>query len=225
MMDIARGMLQPAFEQMGPEMFVVTSYDKPLSVSSQSVLYAIPVGDELIMGNTLTLITAQMGGMLAARDFEGAVIYEPEGDAFPLAVGSGFGYLLVGTPRAVESALRSAANPGGASLEGEARFQKAVEMLGRDMVLATYMDMAERLAWTRWQFDNELAIFDQMLRDQGYPDDLREQIITERERQLVDRPDLPPVEVLLEVLGDVVSEMRSTEDGFRGRALLLHADD
>lgn len=225
MLEIAQGMLQPALDELGPEMYIITSYDKPLGVNSQAVLYAIPVGDELIMGNTLTLLSAQMGGMVAARDFEGAVIYEPEGAGVPLAVGTGFGYLLVGAPHAVENAIRRAANPGGASLADEPRFQDAAGMLGRDMVLATYMDMAERLAWTRWQFENELAIFDQMLRDQGYPDDLREQVIAERENQLADRPDLPPVEVLLEVLGDVVSEMRSTEDGFRGRALLLQADD
>lgn len=225
MLELARGMIQPAFAELGPDMFIVTSYDKPFSINSQLGLYAIPVADELIIGNTLTFLTAQMGGMVTSREFEGAIIYEMDDQQMSLAAGSGFGYLFVGPPEAVENAMRRAANPGTPSLADEPRFELATDALGRGMILATYMDMAERFAWNRWLLDNELQIIDQVLRDQGFDDDLREQIVDRREAQIADRPSPPPLEVLLERLGDVVSEMQATDDGFRGRTLLLDAED
>lgn len=92
-------------------------------------------------------------------------------------------------------------------------------------MLASWMDMAQRLEWIRWQYENEMEIFEATLDDPGIPPDIRRQILDQRREALEDRPDLPPLEVLTRVLGDVVTEMRSTPDGFRGKALLLEAED
>ena len=148
MIGMARGMLEPAFAEMGPEIYVVTNFDKPLGPGSAKTLVAVPVRDELIINNTLTMISAQ-APMLAPRDFEGAVIYEaPAEFGMPFALGSGFGYLMVGPPDAIENAMRSASNPGGASLGDEARFKNATDALGREMQFASFISLAERLMWT-----------------------------------------------------------------------------
>ena len=64
-----------------------------------------------------------------------------------------------------------------------------------------------------------------MLRTQGVPDDEREQWIESQREFMEDAPEFPPLEVLLEVFGDVVSEMRSTPEGFMGRTMVLEADE
>lgn len=220
-LELAATTIQPLLETIGPELYVLTDYDKPLHAGSRSFLVATPVRDELTVANVLAMVTAQAQGLFTARDFEGTAVYATEDGSIAHAVG--YGHLLVGPLRNVEDALRQAANPGGATLASEPRFRAAIRVAGDEMMLGSYVDMEERLEWTAWQMDHVTEIMEQRIRDMDLPEEVRDEWLADMREQMEaeDQPTPPSMDVLLKYLGDLVTEMRSTPDGFRGRALLL----
>lgn len=221
-LQMAKTMVGPLLDIMGPQLYFTTKYEKPYAAASKQFLIATPVSDELTASNTLAILTSQIPGGIEARDFEGSVIYvAPDGS---IGAGVGYGHLFVGKVSSVEDAMRRAANPAmGGAIADDAAFEEATRPLSREMIVGSFTNMAERLDWASWEYAHRLEIAEAEIRNGPYPDDVKDQIIEQMRAAHENQEEVPPppMDVIAKYMGNVVSELRSTPDGFRGRAIML----
>jgi len=214
----AEQQLGPLFQVMGPGVSLVTRYTTPFSADSQTPLYAIELGDELAASNILTVMGPQFG--ITAREFEGSQVFDAEGDAF--SVGIGAGHAFFGPPEAVEDALRAAADPSGPRLASEEQFLRAAEHItGRGMYQG-YADSDRAVRYSLWALEHREELSRAALA--GLDDALVEEIMADQfgdEPAFLDK--IPDADVILQYIGDQIWEMRSTDDGFVMRSVLLPA--
>jgi hypothetical protein len=219
--DQFRTMAQQTLDALGPRVHVVRTYTKPYSGDSQQITVAIQVSDELVVSNLLAMFAPQGG--FEARDFQGNQIYSSE--MAPFAIGLGFGSVFIGNEPAVEDALRYAGKPDAPRLATEDRFTHAITPLDDEVVGFAFTDMDQTLRWTYWSIEHAKDIQETQLDAMGLDDETKQHILESFEDN---QPDwmrhLPPVELLLEHLGDSAGMYQSTPDGFRGRSIWLHPD-
>lgn len=209
--------VQPGLEVMGPGVYIASSLRRPLEADSELQFWAVQVRDELIVSNLLSY-GATASGLFTPRDFNGNVIYSS--DMVPMAAGLGFGHLFFGATAAVENAMRSAGAPDGPQLATEPEFARAIDVLGNDGVAYSYADMRQTLQWMYWQWENARSLQEQQLDEWGLePEHKAEFMRMFDEHQPKWLSHLPPLDELTRHLGDVVSEIRPTDDGFRGRTI------
>lgn len=219
--DQAQGIAQPALEALGPSVYIVSSYKRPLAADSEMMLVAIDVKDQLAITNTISFLVGQAQGMVEPRDFDGNTIYTMQ---FPLemSLGVGFGRLFIGQTAAVENAMRLAGRADGPRLTEEPVFKDAVRALGNDAVFYTYTDLDQSIRFMYWTAENEEKIYEKVLDDAGLDADEKAEFMKEFRENLAEWPKhLPPLETVLRHLGASVQEIKATPDGFRGRALML----
>lgn len=215
----------PTLEAMGPGVHYITNYRQPFAADSAQLTFAVDLKDPAVVTNTMTFVMGQLPGVFEPREFEGNTIYSSE--AVPFAVGIGFSRLFIGETPGVENAMRLAGQAGeGGKLADEPRFREAARSTAPGAVAYSYTDMDQTLRWTWWEFQNAAAIAAKQIEEFGGVMEMdeaeREELLKElRESQPEWIADLPPVEVLLRYLGDGITELHSTPDGFRGRSLIL----
>lgn len=226
-LDQVVNIAKPALDALGPTVWVVNTLKQPLAADSQMSLIAIDVKDTVAVSNTITFLVGQMGGILEPRDFEGNTIFaaKDESAGIPFALGLGFNRLFIGNPAAIENAMRLAGRTDAPRLATDGSFKDATRPLGNDAVVYSFSDLAQDLRWTYWQMQNAEKIYESML-DRGGAElepEVKAQIMKDyRERHKNAWADaLPPMETVLSHLGDTVTELRATPDGFRGRVLML----
>lgn len=223
-LDQAANIAKPTLEALGPTVYVVDSYKQPLSAESEQMIFAIDVKDQVTLTNTVSFLIGTFPGMIEPRDFEGNTIYSSEG--LPVSAGIGFGRLFIGTTAGVENAMRLSGRADAPRLAAEPAFREAVRPLGNDAVVYSYVDVEQTLRWTFWSMQNEDKIFEATLDEMELDAETRAEIL---KNYRADRPEwidhLPPVEAFTSHIGDTVSDLRATPDGFRGRLLLLRPSE
>ncbi len=207
----------PAFEAMGPELYLVDTLARPLSARSESRVVAIKVRDELTVANATSGIAAQIG--LEPRDFQGAQIYESEDRT--LGAGLGFGWLFIGEPTGVESAMRRAANPAeaGQPLAGSDRFRRAVAAANASGVglIQSWTDDQQSIEYAIWSAQNPAAI----MRAQWEQMDGLDAADIDELMQGIEHQvpawvrDVPSIDLFKKYIDSGAFSMRSTPDGFR----------
>ena len=224
--DQMANIIVPTLEAMGPGVHYITSYRQPLAADSSQVTFAVDLKDPGVVTNTMTFVMGQVPGAFEPRDFEGNTIYSAPTPVGTFALGIGFGRLFIGQEPGVENAMRLAGRVGGDGerLADEPRFRDAARLLAPGGVAYSYTDMEQTLRWTLWEMQNAAAVaekeYEEWLRDMDEAD--REEFLKGLREGLPEWvDDLPPAEVFLRYIGDSITEMESTTDGFRGRSLIL----
>lgn len=219
--DQFRTMAQQTLDALGPRIHFVRSYTKPYTDDSQQITVAIQVSDELVVSNLLAMFAPQGG--FEARDFQGNQIYSSE--MAPIAIGLGFGSVFIGNESAIEDALRYAGKPDAPRLATEDQFTHAIAPLDNEVAGFAFTDMDQTLRWTYWSIEHAKDIQEAQLDAIGIDDETKQHILESFEDN---QPDwmrhLPPIELLLEHMGDSAGMYQSTPDGFRGRSIWLHPD-
>ena len=223
-------MFSPLLSQLGPEIYMVSTIDKPYSATSNKTVTTIRAGDAQQINQSMQQLAPMMG--LASRDFLGNTIWSaPAGAAMlPLpAIGVGGGYLTMGDETSVENALRAIDRADADGLGDEPDFRRAVAPLGDGAIAYGFTDMQRAIGYTQWSMNNARDLIEAQVNaapgmNQIDPE-IKEQII---EEQLKATPEfmrnLPSMEVVKDNMGDGAFEVRSTDRGFTGRWLLRRAD-
>ncbi|MEM1165130.1 MAG: hypothetical protein AAGI30_02440 [Planctomycetota bacterium] len=202
---LAQGLVAPIFDQIGPEVYIIEQYDRPYTMESMKITVAIRAKDT---DAALESIAQPLEGFvgLVPRDFQGNQIFDaPEGfgPAGGIALGVGSGFVFIGTTESVESALRQAANPGGATLANEEKFEDAARVVPNEGLAFSWSDTRQSLEFQQFVFE-EMGEFAAGPFAEFMP---------------------PKLEMIAELSGDTVTELRSTERGYEGRSIWLRPAD
>jgi hypothetical protein len=219
--EIARDMTQQGLAQMGPAIHVVNTIEQPLSADSTRTTLAIDLKDQEAVSNTIAGIIAKFPGSVEPQEFEGNQIYKLEAIG-EIAAGIGFNQLFLGSEKAVQGAMRLAGHKEGSTLAQSAQFKDDTRSLTPGGIMYSWADIEQELRWEFWSFQNAAKLMEQRLTDAGLEPEQRAEYMKEYK---ADQPKwiekLPPVETVLPHVGNTVSELRATPDGFRGRVLMI----
>jgi len=221
----------PVLSNLGPQVYIVTNYNKPLSAESQQMLVAINARDTNALTQTITGFAPMMG--LQARDFQGNQIWSMPADAmapipglgqFALAIG--FNHLFVGSVPAVENALRMAATPDGLNLGKEERFTRAMTALPASGLSFGWSDTRRTLEFQEWSMRNmdkiQAARIEQLFGDDPESQEAKQMYLDQIKESVPEFiRDMPPLDALYKILGDTAFEFHATPEGFKGRSILL----
>ncbi|MDX2114149.1 MAG: hypothetical protein SFZ24_00830 [Planctomycetota bacterium] len=221
----------PILANLGPEITGASRLVKPFGAASQEQLWALRVKDANVLQQALAGLFPSMG--FESRDFQGNQIWSPAaGGMMPaeIAVAIGFGHLLVGPPGFVEDALRQGGAGEAQKLADEAGFKQAVGTLGEKGIGYSFNRIADSLRYLDWTARNHEKIVDEQMKEifgeMPATDEEERAMRDETRRALMEstpgwmREPLP-IDVVLEHVGDSVTEWRSTADGFEGEVLIL----
>lgn len=226
----ASGMASPILDNIGPQIYVTQSYEKPYSASSQKVLVATAARNPDAIAQQINTLGGMAG--LQARDFQGNQIWSmPEGGMMApgldnVAVGLGAGYLFIGNGPAVENALRLAANPGDAQLAKDPRFLSAIKNLPSSGLAFIWADTRQSVEYADWTLRNRDKIMEQQAND-IFGDDPESQ---EAKKQYLESMkestpealrDIPSLDIIAKHIGDSVGDFHVTPDGLRGKFIYL----
>ncbi len=219
----------PILANIGPQVHISSHYERPFSADSQKMLFALNVKDGAAIAQSLAGLQGMLG--LEARDFQGNQIWSAGGGMIEApSIGLGFGRLFVGPTEVVENAMRQAGAAGGPSLATEERFKKSTRSLNADGMMFSWTDMAKAAEWYDWSSRNMEQIVKAQIAQAFGPDepmdDEERQWRKEAEQNALDQipawtKDMPSGDLIKKHMGDVVAEMRSTPDGFRGRVIWM----
>lgn len=218
----AEGMVGPLFDVLGPNVHVIERYRRPFAFDSRELLFAVQLSDELVATNLITVFGGMVG--LEARRFEGGQIYEAEGA--PFSVGIGGGHAFIGKNEMVENALRRAADPGQSSLASEPGYVAAAQEIKGTGNLIGYSNTARVVEYGLWMLKNVERIKREIYERLGLEgEELDDLLATLRDDTPAFLALLPSAEVVSEIVGDQIWEMRSTDEGFVLEARLMPAGD
>ena len=225
-------MMGPMFANLGPDMHIVSGYQRPLGPSSETSTVALKIRDAEAFTTALQGFIPMLG--LAPRDFNGNQIYAPQpGGMVPedaIAIGIGFGYAIIGTPQSVEDMMRDAGAQDAAKLSDDKNFKNASRHLSGEGFAYSYSNMKETLDWGEWYVKNiDKMIEAQFAETFGDEEPADEQEREWRKEALEEAKrgvpaflrDNPPVGLLRKYVGDSVTEVRSVGEGFVGTTYLL----
>ncbi len=215
MLDGIEGLYAPILKTLGPDVYIAQTIERPLSVTSATTVVAVRARDQLSIANAIGGMAGQFG--MEARDFQGHQLYEDPMSGQGLGIG--FGYLFVGDTTDIENAMRQADNPGDNVIANEDRFIDGTEAINDDAVFATFTDLRQTIELTVWQMKNAEKMFEAQMQELGIDPELMQEDMGPMTNEWADK--IPDVEVFLEYIGDTVGDIRATDDGFRGRFLML----
>lgn len=216
-------MLQPMLDQLGPEIYQVSYYNRPYAPDSEQSLTAIGVKDQQAFNNALQSLLQMFPLPMNARDFQGNQIWTIDaGGMMPgapdISMGLGFGHFFFGPTAGIEAAMRQAGT-GESGLKGDEAFENAMSTLSNEGLAFMYTNMREELAYTQWVQDNIAAVEAWQQRQMGGMGGLEMML------PIPEIPELPDMTKLLEHVSDMVGEFRLADDGIRGTFHLLRAKD
>lgn len=209
-------------DALGNEIYAAQSYEQPFSPTSEQMVFGIRVTDQLVLGNLITTFGPQGG--FEARDFQGFQLFEQK--QMGTAVGLSSEWLFIGATPAVEDSLRRSANPGDDLLSEQPGFKAAAAPLEGGAVMTQYQDSERTIRYLLWRLQHAGEIADYTFDRLGFDEEFKAQMRAAREAQEEDWVRLlPPADLFVEHIGDVISEIRPTPDGFRGKTIILRPRD
>ena len=217
---------------LGPEVHSMVRITRPMTLDSLKTLYAIESSRPGDVEAVLAEYAAGMG--LEARDFLGHRIYSMDfnpmamgmdgmgGEGF--SIGFGGGYVMIGNTSAVEDGLRASARADMPGLLDDPGYRRAVRALSAPrsvgwgvMSVVDYVDYFKNLG---------TMINDQMLEQMKEWDP---EYARQMEEEFAAEPDMPwenfDVKMLDRYMGPISWEIRSRDDGFVVRYMILAPDD
>lgn len=227
MIAFATAQAAPLLQTIGPDITIVSRYERPFSANSEKQLIAVRAGDGATVAAILNQFAPQAG--LAARDFEGFQIWEAQPEAgSPTVIGLGGGQAFMGPKEMVEEALRAASRPDALKLADEPEFKRAASRVSAGANGYSFAALRPIVEHARWMIDNYEAVVRAELEPYLKDPEIDQEMVKEwLARALEDaKPDdiilkMPPPEVILRHIGDTVGEWRATPDGYRSRWILL----
>ena len=220
MIDQQVRMIEPAVRQMGPDVYMIESIQRPYSIESQQGVTVIRTKDAEAVAGVIDTLSMMMG--LEARDFQGNQIWSTgEGGFVPLeiAMGLGSGYLFVGPEDLVENGLRAAGQEGAVSIADEESFQAAAKAIDQRGVMYMYTNSVAALPYTKWlkeNFADELRAM--MIEEMGEIQPWQEEMIADNAAAM---EAAPPVEAIMDHIGNTILEVTSEDDGYAMRMVVL----
>lgn len=226
-------MAGPLLASLGPEVCIVQDYKRPYSPASQQQIWAIKARDAAQLQQTLAGIMPSIG--MVSRDFQGNQIWSPNpaGGMLPpdaLAIGLGFGHVIVGPPQGVEDLMRQGGAADNPKLADDPAFKLAIRPLTAQGLGYSFSSMKQSLDWFDWSAKNFDKLLEEQMKiqfgDQEPADDeerqwRKEAMDAAREATPAWMRNPPPLDAVHANIGDVVTEFKSTADGFTGRSLIL----
>jgi hypothetical protein len=220
--EIARDMTQQALAVMGPGVSIVSAYSRPLGAESSNTTFAIDATDAEAVSNTFTALAGKAQGLMEPHEFEGNQTYKLVLGRGGVTFGLGFGKVFIGGEDAVHGAMRLAGHHEGAGLAQSAQFKQATRSISPGAVMYSWTDMEQTLRWEYWSLKNQVAMVEQALANSPIDPEQREQMIKSMKAAQPEWLDkLPAIETVTAHVGDMVSELRATPEGFRGRVLMV----
>lgn len=205
-------MLEKAFNDLGPELYVVTTLEEPLTEESQRASVLIRNADPTGVRPMLDMFAPSMG--LVPQDFVGQTIY---GDEFAdLAIGLGGGWVVIGGQDAVEGTLRATGQKDLPSIKEAAEFRRGVAVIpDTPLVGWGWTDMVA--SWKMMRFQNEMTA--KILAEFAEMEGIK--LGTDDEDPIAEFvTDLTPEE-LAKYVGPTVWWLAAEESGFTMRSVLL----
>lgn len=224
----AQMMAGPILSNLGPQVWFVQSYAKPIDAKSSKMLAAIACKDAAQFNQALQ----NLGGMLPIqpRDFQGNQIWSiaggmPMPGVADFALGVGFGHVFIGETAQVENAMRSAGNPDAANLNKEARFTNAMRTAAGSGLAFGWTDTKQALEYTDWTMKNPDKVMEAqmagMFGDDPDAEQYKKEMIEDAKKNQPQWMKDIPLDVLARELGDTVFEFHAVPEGFKGRSLWL----
>jgi len=216
-MPMIEDTLNSLSDALGNQLYTVQTLERPITVQNVGPMMAVRCTDPQKLENTVSQFAPQMG--MQPRDFLGNRIFsmDPQmaammGGAGMPAIGIGGGYMFVGMEPIVQQALRSAGQADQPTLSGEPAFDRAVNALSEDDVIAWgFTDVGPAM---------EMQMKSMKLQQQQQIEQMRQwdpEFADEMARDMADPTkhwDDDDWTRLRELIGPQVYEMRSTDTGF-----------
>ncbi|MFN9075957.1 MAG: hypothetical protein ACK5WD_04845 [bacterium] len=132
-LDLYRPAMQAAFGAMGPEMHmwsVESSAEDPMAMGG---MFAISMKNDKDSSRAVMDFINLLPLGLQSRDFNGMTIMSDEFS--PVAIGIGGGYMLIGSVKHVEQALRTVDAKGEAGLAADEQFKQGLGLMSKSPVV------------------------------------------------------------------------------------------
>lgn len=231
---MAQGVLGPMLNNLGPEVYIVQTIDKPYAADSSQTLVGISAKDSQGIAQAVTMVAGQIG--VAARDFEGFQIWDVSGSPMlgqmagpgvpEISIGLSGEHMFVGQTSGVEDALRSI-NADAPALVDEQRFRSAIASIPGEGLAFSWTDTAAGLDYARWMIENLPEIQrQQMIEMFGDDPEMLEMI----EEDLADTgmpeflESLPSFDVITDSIGDMVTHTYITPQGIVTKSYVYNAN-
>ncbi len=219
MMEMVDGPLTEILNTLGSQVHTAMSITRPVTLESMSFLMAVEARDAQGFENIFGQFAPEMG--MEPRDFLGQRIYSMDmggmvdGGMDSMSVGIGGNHVFLGPTPAVEQALRTVSDPDMAiTLAEEPGFRDAERLFSQGDLVG-------------WQYVNLIEMLDAMgefseLQQQAFIDQIAEanpEWAEEMREEGIEQP--MDFDLLRRHIGAMISELRSTDDGFVGTMFLL----
>jgi hypothetical protein len=214
MLDQGVNMVKPALDASGPNVYIIQTIRQPLSTdSSMGGRGDRDQGTRGTVANTLSFYAGMLKGMVDPREFEGNTIYTSE--MMGMSAGLGFGHLFIGQTPAVENAMRwpVAPMPPKSALSRASRTR--LDLSEPTAACSRSPTSLRRSARPTGHCRNADKEYEKQLEDYGLDAERKDEIMKRfRENQPKWRDKLPPIDTILQHVGNTASEVRPTPDGF-----------
>ena len=220
-------MAGPILANLGPRVYTLQSLKRPFSATSQQMLFAIQARNEPQLAQTIAGFAPMM--QLQSRDFMGGQIWAPS-HTMPgvpeFGMGLGAGHLFMGQVAAVESAMRTASDADAPRLADEATVTAALGALPAQGLGYSWTNLRQTMEFAKWNMENQEKIMrDQFQAMWGDDPEMAAFMDEEIEAQMANIPDfmknIPDLDALYDVMGDMVSDYRMTDQGFVMKGYVL----
>lgn len=218
-MPILEGPVADILATLGSRVHTSTTISRPITAQSLGGVFAIEAKDPQQFENLFGQFAPEMG--MEPRDFLGQRIFTMDmggmmgGDMDSLAIGIGGGFVFMGPTPSVEQSLRTVSRPDQAlTLEQEGAFRAASALLSqRQIVGYSYTNIIEMMSAmtevSKLQFQQ---FMEEMRRD--HPEWADEMDWGQHDTDV-------DWSTLRRYIGPMISEMRSTDEGFVGTLFMI----
>ena len=147
-LDMFEPSIKPALDTLGPEIYIFSSFRKPMAADSASTVAIVPAAEPDRVHPLLATVGPSMG--LEPRDFKGETIWSDDLGGGSLAVAGN--WMIVGDARGVEQTIRAMSGDA-ESIRDNRIFENSVaRMPGGDVVGWGWSDTVEQYTAQRESF-------------------------------------------------------------------------
>ncbi len=214
-------MLDQAFAEMGPEVYVTSTQSEPIGIDSAEYVIAIRSTKADAVKPLFSMVAPAMG--LDPQDFLGNTLFADE-FAPEAAIGVGGGWTTFGSMESVEQVLRSVGQKGESALAEEKAFRRGVAALpDGDLVGWGYNNLIAAWKSSQHTLKAQISMLADLQKEFGEDAELADSM--SRLEKLSNLADRIPPELIEKYVGPGVWSFRGTPDGFIFRQQLLSPDE